>query len=223
MPSIVNTTRTGQVFLRNFDAGVVETLGAEIRVREINKEKKQSYYLDIEGVGVDIPVIMASPEVVFEQQYLPSIIIRREEPSFAANRWPSIGSAYRMPTGPVVVVNGVSGQKGKEAQPFAYPYDITYAIEGIARLRNQAVRMLDKIMRVYKPYGKVKLKDSLGEMRSYEAFVEGVSNLDEVVDAAERMSGFALSLRVVGELDLVDAYSSTTSSQPAQNNVGLVP
>lgn len=222
MPSMVNMTRTGQVFLRNFDAGIVETLGAEVRVREINSEKKQSYFIDIEGAGVDIPVIMASPEVVFEKTYLPSIIIRREEPAFAANRWPSIGSAYRMPTGPSVTVGTVVGKKNMEIAPFAYPFDITYALEGVTRLRGQAVAMLNRILHVYKPYGKVRVKDSLGEMRSYEAFMEGIANLDEVVDAAERMSGFAVTLRVVGELDLVEPFTTTTASQEPQRNTSLI-
>lgn len=203
----LNQQRTGQVFVKNFDTGVVETLGAELRiVKDPDGLERKGYYLDITGVGKDLPVYFSQPEVEFGKFKLPCIVVVRDEPAFAANRWPSVNQAYEQQVGPVVTIRGVTGRTGKESQEGAWPYDITYTIEGLVRLKGQAIHLLNYVLRVYKPYGSVYIVDSLGESRSYEAFVEGVSNLDEVADVTERVAGFGVTLRVEAELDLSDPY-----------------
>jgi hypothetical protein len=92
----------------------------------------------------------------------------------------------------------------------AAPFDFSYTINIVARNRgapgilNQANRLLDHVLRIYQPYCRVLLKDSIGDARSYEAFMDGVSPLDEVADVTDRVIGFAVSLRIEGELDLSD-------------------
>jgi hypothetical protein len=218
---MVSTQRTGVVFIRDFDTGVIETLGAEIRTAELDGVSRRSYYMDIIGVGTDVPIIFVTPEVIMEKYYLPSIVVRREEPSFAANRWHSISMAYEMGVGSDVVVNGVTGKPYKESKVPAYPFDITYTLEGLTRLRSQSVALLNVILRKYRPYGKVAVKDSLDEVRTYEAFMEGISSLDELVDAGERMSGFAVSVRVIGELDLADPETIKTA-EDVQVNLSVI-
>jgi hypothetical protein len=95
-----------------------------------------------------------------------------------------------------------------EEQQQAVPFDLTYTLQVEARyhahLLNQANSLLKYILRVYTPYCRVLVLDSLKDVRSYDAFMEGVSNLDEALDVSERKFGFAVTLRVKAELDLAD-------------------
>jgi hypothetical protein len=99
-----------------------------------------------------------------------------------------------------------------EQKEQAVPYDITYTISILARLRggggvsqtNQASAILHHVLKVYQPYCLVKVFDSLGDGRTYEAFQESISHLDEVPEVTDRVVGFAVTLRVEAELDLHD-------------------
>jgi hypothetical protein len=109
----------------------------------------------------------------------------------------------------------------------ATPFDITYTISIITRYRgtaipgqrnvgvppknpimNQGNLVLNYIMRTYQPYCEVRVHDSIGDTRGYEAFAEGPTHLDEVSEVVERVIGFALTLRVEAELDLNDPYTA---------------
>ena len=52
--------------------------------------------------------------------------------------------------------------------------------------------------------------DSIGDVRTYEAFQESISPLDEVSEVVDRVIGFAVTLRVEGELDLLDPETKNT-------------
>jgi hypothetical protein len=97
------------------------------------------------------------------------------------------------------------------------PFDILYTIQIMTRQRefmSAANRMLLYVMKIYPPYCRVLVQDSIEDLRSYEAFSEQIAPLDEVGEVGSRMIGFSLSLRVEGELDINDP---TTSSSVAQN------
>ena len=65
-----------------------------------------------------------------------------------------------------------------------------------------AQTMAKYMMQRFKPRNDyVEVVDSLGDTRRYEMSAEGPSSLREVVDVLERVSGFALSVMVLGELD----------------------
>jgi hypothetical protein len=214
------------VGLRNFDEGVVETLRPEV----IN----DNYYLTgvpnmaspVPG-SPGIPIIFAFPEDLFERYKLPVVVIRRDDISPALSRWHPGTITYKAPAAnatPVEVTlpdsTVLRGYSRYETQQQAAPFDITYTISLLARHRgfgkgssgaagpgsprNQVNRLLDYALRIYQPYSQVIVRDSLGDARSYSAFMEAISHLDEVAEVTDRVIGFALTLRVEAELDLRD-------------------
>ena len=208
--------RTGAVTLRDFDQGVVETLGAKVI---------EDRYI-ITGVpNVDappglagVPVVFAHPEEVFQTHKIPVIEVRRDDVSPAMNRWHPGTIHYRVPAQGAQKVAAaipgtgmVTGYDSYEEQQQACPFDLLYSINIIAKNRQymaSAQQLLAYVLKIYQPYCGVWVKDSVGDWRSYEAFLESVAPMDEAADVAERVIGFALSLRVEAELDLNEPFKS---------------
>jgi hypothetical protein len=165
-----------------------------------------------------IPVTFAYPEDVFEKYSIPMILVRRDDISPALQRWHPGTLQYRAPGRGAhpseykqyQTSDPVKGYDRVEQVDQAAPFDLSYTINIVARnrgapgVRNQANRVLDHVLRIYQPYCRVLLKDSVGDARSYSAFMEGISHLDEVADVTDRVIGFAVTLRIEGELDLND-------------------
>jgi len=210
--------RTGEVFIRNFDRGVVETMGGYIdnpssfgidMVKMLGGDKK-NYFIDVPDASEDpIPVIFGNPEAIKERQIYPSFLVIRGDPAPALNRWHSVGQKeYRIP-GPNAVVEysaeyGVSGYSEYEETVQNWPYDIPYQIQVYARLENEVIPMLKKVLRTYKPYCRIILQDSLEETRTYTAFQQSVNDISELVDIADRVKAYSVELMVEGELTLSD-------------------
>jgi hypothetical protein len=228
---VLGADRTGTVGLRDFDQGVVETLGAV--------PYGDFYLLDIPGVegppGIPVPpgmkspvpITFAFPEAVLDRFRIPIVLVKRESIEPALNRWHPGALQYQTSARwahPVVVQQGLTtlnGYNANEYLPQAVPYDITYTVSVIGRYRGTKVPgqrsvgipppnpvmsysnlILNFVMKTYQPYCEVRVKDSIGDLRGYEAFTEGPSHLDEVSEVVERVIGFALTLRVEAELDL---------------------
>lgn len=213
--------RSGTVTLRSFDEGVVETLGAEILdtpegpnyfiVPSKHKFLKDNMSPPPGSPG--IPVTFASPEDVFEKWKIPVLVVRREDFTPAMERWQSMGSRqYRAPAEdatPIQVGNRRGFDKMEESQQ-AFPFDFNYSLiiqarhRGAPGIRNQANVLLHHVLRVYPTYCAVRVRDSNGDYRGYDAFSEGASSQDDLFDVADRTISFSVSLRVEGELDLHD-------------------
>lgn len=219
---------TGTVGLRNFDQGLLETLGAVII--------EQNYWILASAVlpvvpppgSPGIPVVFSHPEDLFERYKLPVISVRRDDISPALQRWHPGMQMYRAPAAgarPVEVSRGdplnptvLSGFDRYEYREQAAPFDITYTISVLARHRGfgpagdtpsgtaspktQVNALFNYVLRIFAPYTSILLRDDLGDLRSYSAFMEGTSHLDELAQVTERVIGFALTLRVEAELDL---------------------
>lgn len=216
--------RTGQVWLTDFDRGVITTLGAEIIEVTTASGGETSIYAikNMQGISappdVDgVPVYFAFGDETIDDKILPSIVVRRDDISPAMSRWHLGNEAYRvvaLGANPVTVLHPITGEVWKEGfdeveyQDQAIPVDITYTIQIRARYRNnlqvEAMKMLHYVMKKYQPYTSVYLIDSLGDKRSYEAFMESPSAMDDMADIAGRFTGFNCTLRVEGELDLND-------------------
>ncbi len=228
---------TGSVGLRNFDEGVVETLNPEIINYNYYLTKVPNMSAPPGSPG--IPIVFSHPEDLYERYKLPMVMIRRDDFSPALGRWHPGMTTYRAPAAnayPVEVPlpnsggTVVRGWSRYEEQQQAVPYDITYTISLLARHRgfgkggqppvgegsprNQVNQLLDYVMRIYQPYCRVLVRDSLGDTRSYQAFMEATSHLDEVAEVTERMIGFALTLRVEAELDLRDPREKAVATAP---------
>lgn len=214
------SARSGTVFLRDFDEGLVRTMGGELIEIELDGEMVQSYVIMIDGVtgpdmyGGAIPVIWQNPEDVYQPGMLPHVNVSRTALTPAMNRWFPGGYEYRTPAAGAKIVRsgiGVEGPSMLEYKAWAYPYDISYEVHLRARLRAQADKMLRQIGKKFWAYGQIYLVDSEGAQRGYYAYQESIDSLDEVADIADRMLGWTISLRCEGELDFNDPYIAKTS------------
>ena len=211
----VYNQRTGDVFIYDFDRGVVTTLGAVVNAAEtmyvIKDMPGVSAPPDFEG----IPVYFAFPDDTIDEKILPSIIVRRDAITPAMSRWHLGALQYNVPAigaNPVTIKSPYTGETiaegfdAYERKDQAVPYDLLYTIEIRARFRNnlnvESLRMLKYVMTKYQPYTTLALKDSLGDTRFYDAFMETPSAADIAPDIAGREANFNVTLRVEGELDL---------------------
>jgi len=235
-PTYVSNKRTGDVWLEDFDVGVVETMGAFV--------SDGDYFLQIDGVpntpwptdresrsatfsvrGDRMPGVMitfVAPDDRITPFVYPCIVVRRESIEPAMNRWPSRHLKYRAPAegaNPVThswydqngQLHTVNGYDSYEEQLGNFPFDITYMISVLAsakKAETYAQRMLKHVMRVYPPRDAsgVRVKDSIGDIRAYEVSAEGPSSLREALDMVDHQAGYSVNIKVEGELDLKDPY-----------------
>lgn len=225
--------RTGDVFIEDFDRGVIETLGAVVNC------VGDTYVIkDIPGVCAPpdtegVPVYFAFSDDIYDKKILPSFVIRRDSVSPAMSRWHLGSNAYRVPakgatqsvvTNPRTGEVMATGYDAYEERDQAVPYDLLYTIQIRARFRNnlmvEGLKMLRYAMRIYQPYTMVRIHDSLGELRTYDAFMESPSAVDVKQDVAGRENNWNLSLRVEAELDLNDPFVARTLTSLPIINVG---
>lgn len=236
--SVLNQ-RTGQVWVTDYDRGVVETLGAEVTstIDPSTGEEIAIYAIkNMPGVASPpdfdgVPVYFSLPDEVIQSEILPSIVVRRDDIVAAMSRWHLGGQAYYVPApgaNELQLLHPITGEVIKtgfdeyEYQDQAVPHDLIYTIQIRARYRNnlrvEAMKMLHYVMKKYQPYTTLYLKDSLNELRSYDAFQEGQGVIDEKDNVTGRFNGFNLTLRVEGELDLNDpVLTKTVTSHPLIN------
>lgn len=201
----------------------METLGAFV--------EKENYWLTVEGIdsppGVPgVPVTFSFPEDVYEKYKLPVLMVRRDDITPAMQRWHPGALQYRAPAGSALpartTVGGVtlSGFDRYEEAQQAVPFDLMYSLQvsaryrGAPRSKNHTNALLQYVLEVYPPYCRVVLKDSLGTVRSYEAFMEGITPMDDVGDVADRTLGHVITLRVEGELDIHDPVVQRAVTRP---------
>jgi hypothetical protein len=207
--------RNGDVGIRDFDKGVITTLGATLYT-------DGDYYLKVDGMAwapgdPGVQVLTSFPEDTYEKTRYPLVVVRREDIGPAMTRWHPGSMKYHAPALgalPVTVFKGLpyekSGFSKMEEQPMSVPFDITYTVAVYARHRggpaqkHQANLLLQHAMKVYQPYSVVRVTDSIGDVRSYEVFMEGVANLDAIPGTVDRIIGQGLNLRIEAELDLND-------------------
>lgn len=212
----------GIVTLRSFDQGLVETLGAQVA--------NDRYYVNIEGLEPPagepgIPVNFMYPEDYYATFKYPSFVITRDDISISFGRIHPFQQQYRAPARnslPVTVAFPEGDRSGFDRMAMrdqARPYDITYTINIYSSLRGgfggrkAANLMLDHVLRIFPDYGQVWVPDSLGTYRSYEAFNEGIANLDDLAGVSERLIQFAVTVRVEAEYDLANETNSRTVTQ----------
>jgi hypothetical protein len=233
----MNDQPTGQVWIENFDRGVITTLGAQILNWSMDGNSKPNYIIpladitglsssdlavDVNGtVAPGVPITFNNPSGVYEDYVLPSIdVSRNDEFSIALNRFVPCGLAYKAPaTGAspetVTLPDGteVNGYDNYETQQSAWPYDIVYTINIKAKYRRVARLILKKVLNIYQAYGSVSVLDSLGDTRTYDVFNEGFSDTSEVLSIDERMASWSMTIRVEAEIDINDPveYKAVTS------------
>lgn len=216
---LAGRSRTGTVDLRAFDEGVVRTLGGEI----IN----DNYWLRLESVSPPpglpgIPITFAVPEDVFEKHFIPAIIVRRDDITTDMSRWHPGLEQYGVPAEGAlpVTIGSRTGFDRMETLSQPEPNDIMYTISILAKhrqgigTRRELGAVFNHVLRTFMAYSQIVVEDSIGDLRTYETFREGVSVLDDLSEVSARTVGFAVSIRVEAELDLADpkVYRTVTKS-----------
>lgn len=223
---IIPSTPTGAVFIRNFDQGIVETLGAVVRTDTIvtSGQRRRGYWLDeVFATPMAVPVIFNNPEPIFEKLIYPCYLITRNSLEPAMQRWHSVKqleyiagvSGFEAVSGSPGVsgFEAVSGFSTVEVKEQAWPYDIYYTISCYSRYEYEAIPMVKRILRTYRPYSRIALTDSLSETRHYSVFAEtGIQDIGEFVDIADRLKAYSMDIRVEGELDVNDPVIRDTLS-----------
>ena len=224
---------TGQVFIRNFDQAVIETLGGYVDIvgalaagnalggngnllgdSTQSGTCRKSYFIDIpSAVPSQVPVTFSKPFATFSEKFLPMFVVARTSVVPAMTRWHSVGAIqYRYHSANAVFEHAVlannqvvSGWSEYEELPQAMPFDLTYTITAMSRYEHEAIAMLKKLLSTYKPYSMILLKDSLGAIRTYTTFNEnGFTDNSELLDITNRTKSYAVEIRIEGELDLSD-------------------
>lgn len=207
--------KTGQVFIRNFDKGIMDSIGAvpdPYRYIVLDNKKIPDPCYKLTVGEKEIPVYFSNPEQAFKNKIFPFITVLREDLAPAPSRW--MGGAqleykYSNPNSGFSV-EGVSGYLEKESKYQAYPYDMTYTISCWDRYEGPSQDIIHTVLRALPPVGRLIVYDSLNLMRTYEYYHEGsLVPLVELLDPSARAMGFALTIRVEGELDLQDPFSNT--------------
>ena len=224
----------GYVNLRTFDRGIKETLGGEI------DPKGQHYVIPVERVYPDhnltntdliqpyvaprpgltgVPIAFSYPEDVLQHFSLPYILVRRDDIAIAMNRWHPGMQQFRAPArkAQALSIGSKTGPDYTAQRQQAMPYDITYTIELYARNRgsenieNNLARLFGYVTRIFPAYGALYVTDSVGDRRSYEAFMESLSMIDDAPGNTDRIPGFAITVRVEAELDHLDIEEYPTA------------
>jgi len=179
-------------------------------------------------------VMFSYPEAEFKSYVVPLVMIRRDDLSPANERWHSYHQSYATPPSTAKkvqlptddsVYSGKTGYDQREVGLQPIPFDITYTISilshyrGALGQRGQVQSVLHHVLRTYPPFTRVILKDSIGDLRHYHAFMEGTSVLDDHPEIAERIIGFGVTLRVEAELDLFDPQVAQTVTKPLTINL----
>jgi hypothetical protein len=146
---------TGQVGLRNFDEGVVVTLGAEIEEVDLGKGPLTNYFIKTGLLPVEpppglpgVPITFSHPEDIWERYRIPVIVVRRDGIDPALQRWHPGMVAYNAPAegaAPVSVIFGAGTTTEETREGFdryerlemGVPFDITYTISILARYRGK--------------------------------------------------------------------------------------
>jgi len=161
-----------------------------------------------------IPFSMDDPSEVV-RYLLPCIHVKREDPGAALERQHGFRVKYRAPApgAQEVTINHrgqeFTGYDRYQEQEEATPTDLSYTImckSAGKSAKSNAHILLKHCMKRFWPRGKVYVRDSLGRTRSYWVHTEGPTTLNEVEDIRARTINYALTCRVMGEIDVQDSY-----------------
>lgn len=208
----IYSPKTGNVWIRDYDLGVVLQLGAIL-----DPVKKQYSVHFTSGLSpntdANVPVILNNPEQVYEKKTYPSLLIKREPFGQDRKRWGSYGQFDYVSgvPGTEQTVNGQTVYHKVEIKPQAWPYTLNYTVTCFARYEYEAQTMMRQLLRSFQPLGQINVTDSLGENRGYVFYNDSeVQDIGEFINVAERVHAYSISIRIEAEIDLVDPQLADT-------------
>ena len=208
-------TVIGTVNLRDWDEGVMKTLGAEIANYDVDGETRAIYACDVpylesgfSDIDDKVPCQFQDPEDVYQPFHLPCFQFRENDMTPAFDRQPWYTWVARGPSKDAIKItldDGTVGYSKYDNQWRATPFDITYECLVLARRRQEALLMLHYALRHFiPPWFIFKVVDSMGDVREYDAGELTISNTSELADIAERTVSYSISFTVRAEVDIHD-------------------
>jgi len=194
--------KTGEVWIRDFDKGIVEQLSNTI----IDNDYVVNFPTGLSpNTSPNVRIMFNKPEMVMNYATWPLIHVQRESYVPNLERWHSYGQLQYRAGVPGTEIAGSNPVRYSEieSQVQAWPYDMNYTIACYSRYEYEAQLLLRWILRRFNPRGFIKVIDSLNENRFYTFFSDSqIQDLSEIVDVAEKVKAYAISVLVEGELDL---------------------
>ena len=165
----VKNERNGDVWLSDFDRGVITSLGAVINtvgdmyvLKDVPGVSPPPNVGEIEFEGV--PVYFAFPDETIDPKILPSFVVRRDDITPAMSRWHPGAQQYTVPATNAHAVTVTNPRTGDviaegfdeyEDKSQAVPFDLMYTIQIRARYRNnlkvESMKMLHYTLKKYPP------------------------------------------------------------------------
>lgn len=221
------------VGLKDFDRGMILSLGSQLIDIQIDGDTRQAYVLKVDGLATNleyyapyVPVFFTTPEDVFQPYRLPCVVIRRNDLTPAFDRSPYYGyQRTPAPTAQKVMIplndGMLTGYNKYVSAELPTPFDIAYDVQMYARTQNTAIPLLMRLLQVCRPpFFSVAVFDSVGDKRVYDAGEVSVSNGSELADIADRTISYTISFSIRGELDLVP-QTAENSIVTALPNIGI--
>lgn len=210
-------TVIGKVTKREFDRGVVLSLGAQSFSYVVDGVSRSSYVLNVPGMrpnlpnfGNLIPVTIVFPDEVYQPKLIPCVIVRPSDDfELAFGRVPWFGWVGRKPavtSSMKTLADGRVGYTAYENQWRALPLDFPYDVQYYARDREDSTLLMMHLLGKFRPplWG-IKVVDSLTNVREYDAVELRMSGASELADIDDRKISMNFSFTVRGELDVEDA------------------
>jgi hypothetical protein len=191
---------TGEVGFRAYLQGIVDKLGGVL------DDKEKRYFVEVKDLG-RVPIVVGSPDQVIANRILPSIVVS----NLTSFSWDGRRYMYcyeyvdfDKSSQPIMRNGEVVGYSRIERRRRVYPIDISYDIELLTRYKSELMILSEYVLKKFKMFDKVYVKDSLNEDRCYDCRVESVSFTTELTDVAERVESCVISVLIHGEIELED-------------------
>jgi hypothetical protein len=213
------TTGLSTVELKNFDKGLVyTTFMSELVDLSVDGGTKKAYAKEVPGLSTNVPgydgnvpVFFAFPESVYQPFKLPCFVFRRTglTPAFERQPWYGYQRTHADDANELIVKNPtgtgyVTGYDKYKKLWSAFPFNIAYDVQVMARRQNTGLLMLAEALRIFRPpFFTAGVYDSSGDLRQYDAGEVTVSSANELADVEDRTIAWTISFEIRGELNLV--------------------
>ena len=170
---------TGEVTIFDFDRAILEHVGAVIGqyTNSIGQEIP-SWIMNVSGVEGDIKIDVDRPDTTFDKELIPYIDVISEFPEEARERqFGPCALAYE------VTDKDDPDDKVKE-RILPLPYNFRYTLNAFIHLNKEKKILSLFLLKKFKNFGTIKVRDSLGFERVYLYESEGGSDITDIVDFA---------------------------------------
>lgn len=207
-------TRGGLMFLRNYDEGIVRTMGARLARTENTAGFGENYFLiGLEGASQPpdapgIPIYFGTGEDVFNEFRLPAILVTRGGIEPALQRYHPHKVQYRAPAPGArrITLGGRVGWTKYVERAQSIQLDLVYTVRVFARryggggISKDGNAIFEYLAQIWHPHAAVQCVDTAGYRRAYYASVT-YGTEDEVVDVTMRTVGHSFDITIQADLD----------------------